>query len=98
MRYDIVWTDIALQQLNNNVKYLEQHWTITEIDNFLATVKEHEANLSYNPEMYPLSLRYEGYRKCVITKQTTIYYKIESNQVIIHAFWGNRQKPDNLNL
>jgi addiction module RelE/StbE family toxin len=98
MIYKINWTHKALQQLNNHVRYLEKHWTLKEINNFLNAVKEHETMLSHQPEMFPLSSRHEGYRKCIITKYIVIYYEIRGDQVLIQAFWDSRRNPNDLTL
>jgi plasmid stabilization system protein ParE len=98
MLYKIVWSNEALTQLDNIVKYLESRWSLNVIDDFLNLIKEYEDILARNPEAFPISKRNNKYRKCVITKQTSIYYKFEGKEVVIRLLWDNRQNPDNLNL
>lgn len=46
------------------------------------------------PEMFPVSKKKLGLRKCVFSKQTSIYYRINDGYVEIISFRNNRRDPD----
>jgi len=52
--------------------------------------------ISQHPESCPVSVEFQGLYKCVVTKQTTIYYRIEENEIQVIAFFDNRQDPKKL--
>lgn len=49
--------------------------------------------ISKMPEMYRLSNRKKGLRKCVFSKQTSIYYRINKDYIEIVSFRQNRKDP-----
>jgi hypothetical protein len=54
--------------------------------------------IAKSPAMYSISKKDSAYRKCVMSKQTSIYYSFEKETIVLAALWDNRQNPDNLNL
>lgn len=96
--YNVLWSDEALENVDSIVTYLESRWSQQEADAFIETLQEKETVLSYYPEAYPMSGKSGGYRRCVVTKQITIFYKFENEVVIIHHVFDTRQDPDKLNL
>ncbi|MGY6544614.1 type II toxin-antitoxin system RelE/ParE family toxin [Arthrospiribacter ruber] len=49
--------------------------------------------ISKTPEMYRKSNRREGLRKCVSSKQTSIYYRNKNDQIEVVSFWSNQKNP-----
>ena len=45
------------------------------------------------PLMYPASKSHQGLRKCIFSKQTSIYYRLHDNRLEIIAFRPNRVDP-----
>jgi len=45
------------------------------------------------PQSFPKSKKKKGIRKCVITKQTTLYYRFNSKQISIITVFNTRQHP-----
>jgi plasmid stabilization system protein ParE len=45
------------------------------------------------PEMYPVSKKRAGLRKCVFSKQTSIYYRISEGHIEVISFRPNRKDP-----
>ena len=52
--------------------------------------------IQIEPEIFPKSEISKKYRKCVLSKQTTIYYKFNAKRVEIIAFSDNRQDPNKI--
>ncbi len=48
------------------------------------------------PESFPSSDKIKGLRKCVITKQTTLFYKFDKKQIKIVTIFDTRQNPKKL--
>lgn len=49
--------------------------------------------LTEMPEMYKASNKQKGLRKCVFSKQTSIYYRIHEEHIEIVSFRPNRKNP-----
>jgi plasmid stabilization system protein ParE len=49
--------------------------------------------ISITPEMYRVSNKRKNLRKCVFSKQTSIYYRIQEDYIEIVSFRANRKNP-----
>ncbi|NCA84666.1 MAG: type II toxin-antitoxin system RelE/ParE family toxin [Clostridia bacterium] len=93
--HKIIWTDEALENMADIIEYLAQRWT-GEIRNF-ARLLDRQINLiRSNPELFPMSTTSVRLRKSILTKQTTIYYRIDDNEIRIVTLFENRQDPKKL--
>jgi hypothetical protein len=54
--------------------------------------------ISLNPKMYPLFDKRKKIRRCVISKQTSLYYRISGEYLEIVSFRGNLMNPNKINL
>ena len=54
--------------------------------------------ISKMPEMYRASTHRAGLRKCVFSKQTSIYYKINEDSIEVISLRPNRINPTNFKL
>jgi len=93
--FDIEWTFEAEQNLNAIFNYLEAVWTEREI---IAFAKKLESNLQYIsefPTIFPFYNNEKKVRRCVLSPQTTIYYREipEENKVVIITLFDNRRNP-----
>jgi plasmid stabilization system protein ParE len=98
MTYKIIWKEEALNQLDANIRYLEAHWSLREIDNFLDEIAANEQLIARNPELFAFAPEAPQYHKCMVSKHAVIYYKVESDVVKIHSLWDPRQDPGKLHL
>jgi len=94
----IEWTFEAKRNLDSIFDYLEIVWTEREIGNFAQLLEENLQLISNNPSLFPY---YDGeinVRRCVMSPQTTIYYreKKHDHKVVIITLFDNRQNPENL--
>ena len=65
-------------------------------NNFIEKLDKSIHTIQLNPESFPLSNRNQGLYKCVITKQTTLFYRFNSKNIIIVTIFDTRQNPDKL--
>lgn len=52
--------------------------------------------ISNHPDSCPESEEFPGLYKCVMTKQTTLYYRIKEKEIQVITFYDNRQDPKKL--
>lgn len=95
--FEILWTDLALEELSETVGYLEREFSQKEIDILGDEIERITSIISQNPNIFPLSDRLQ-IRKVVILKFNTLYYRIMNEKVEILSFFSNRQSPEKKKL
>ncbi len=89
----IDWTDEALNALELTLNYLEINWTDRELKQFSRNLEKTLRIISNHPEGFPQSFKNEAIRRCILSKQTTIYYKVMTDKILIISLFDNRQDP-----
>lgn len=56
------------------------------------------AQISVNPALFPYTSKIKNLRRCVVSPQTTIYYRFDGKFVEIASFRGNKMNPKTINL
>lgn len=93
---EIVWTDLALEELENTVQYLEEKFSQKEINRLGDEIERILLIISKNPDIFPLSERLQA-RKSFLLKFNSMYYRATKNQIQILSCYSNRQSPEKLN-
>lgn len=94
---NIVWSPQAKKDYWHNIDYLEAEWTFQDVVNFIEKVDHTIALLDKNNIEFT-STNYKNVNKVVITKQITLYYKINSNKIELLRFWNTYQDLENFKL
>jgi plasmid stabilization system protein ParE len=87
----------ASGKLEKLLIFLEKDWSINVKDAFLFKLEESLKQIQKLPESFPESEKVPGLRKCVVTRQTTIFYKYSVSAIYIVSLFDNRQNPNSLN-
>ena len=98
--FNIEWTFEAEQNLNAIFDYLEAVWTEREISDFAKKLDDNLQHISRFPTMFPLYNREKAVRRCVVSPQTTIYYRDmpAENRIVIITLFDNRRNPEALKI
>jgi plasmid stabilization system protein ParE len=91
--YNIFWTDHALNELDQTIKYLEESWTNQDVVNFVAKLEDTLALLSKSPELFPKSDIKKGIFRVIIAKHNTLYFRLRGENLEIVSFFSHRQSP-----
>ena len=83
----------ALQKLDNLLVYLEKEWTLKVKDAFILKLDKSFQQIQKLPDCFPESSKIKGLRKCVITPQTTVFYKYTDTVINIVTIFDTRQNP-----
>jgi plasmid stabilization system protein ParE len=91
----VVWTDTAARQRREILKY----WTMRNgstrySEKLIKLIAKRIQVILKHPELYK-STDYPGTRVSSMGHYS-IFYKMPSDQIIITAFWDNRQDPKKL--
>ncbi|MFH5885693.1 type II toxin-antitoxin system RelE/ParE family toxin [Halalkalibaculum sp. DA3122] len=99
MPYDIIWTPTARRSYVDILKYLNEHWSQTELIEFEAHVSEVLQLIAQFPMIYEYSEQSDTHR-CVLFSQVSLFYQVkkQTTEVELLLFWDNRQDPENLQI
>ena len=89
MDYKIIWSIEALSNLEEILNYLIEKWSQREIDNFKKKLTKQIELITLFPTMFPVSLINSKLRRAVLSKQTTIYYRLEENAIYLVFIFSN---------
>jgi len=92
----VVISKTAEKKLKKLFEYLITDWSVKVKNDFIEKLDSSIEIIKNQPEIFPESKKGKGLRKCVITKQTTIYYRYNSNRINIVTLFDNRQDPNKL--
>ena len=94
---EIIWSQQSKKEYWQNIDYLEAEWTFRDVVNFIEKV-EITINLLLNKNVQFISTNYKNVNKVVITKQITLYYRLNSNTIELLRFWNTYQDLENFKL
>jgi len=86
----------AEKNLDDVLNFIEAKWSKKSKDLYLVKFQKAVSIISMNPEIFPKSSVNKKYRKCVITKQSTLLYSFGSNEIRIHTVFDTRQDPNKI--
>lgn len=91
-------SELAERKLLKLSEYLLEKWNLKTRDKFIEKLTEKIEQISLQPESCLQSSEFKELYKCIVTKQTTFYYRIstESNEIEIITVFDTRQNPDKL--
>lgn len=97
MTYRIEWKEIATNTYFKEIDFILSKWNEVEVQKFEDLVYDFLATLSKTPEIGIYNSEHNCY-SLVISKQTTLYYKIieDKSQIDLILFWNNKQNPNDL--
>jgi plasmid stabilization system protein ParE len=96
MNREIKFSRIAAKKLQNLLVFLEKEWSAKVRNNFVLNLDKSLKQIQQLPGSFPESEKILGLRKCVITKQTTIFYKYSDTSIDVVTIFDNRQDPRSL--
>ena len=91
MDYKIFWTEEAINNLEEILNYLINHWSQKEVNNFKVKLSKQIELISSNPKIFPVSKYNPRLRKAVLSKQTTIFYEIKDNVIYLAYIFMNKK-------
>lgn len=94
---NIIWSRQAKKDYWQNIDYLEAEWTSQDVINFIEKV-ERTIDLLSMKNVEFISTNYRNVNQVVITKQITLYYRIESDKLELLRFWNNYQDLQNFKI
>jgi plasmid stabilization system protein ParE len=89
----VIISKTAEKKLALLLGYLIENWSVTVKKEFIEKLDSSIFIIQNQPNIFPESKKVKGLRKCVITKQTTLYYRYNSKQINVVTIFDTRQNP-----
>ena len=87
---------LAEKKIQLLLEYLEQEWSIKTREDFLSNLIKKFEQISNHPHSCIKSNEYPNLHKCFVTKQTSFFYRIKSNEIEVITLIDNRQNPEKI--
>jgi plasmid stabilization system protein ParE len=98
MPFEVRYSTRAYLEYEKILDYVHERFgaaTAAKVDLHFEEVID---QIAINPFLYPYSNKIENLRRCVISPQTTLYYRFNGEWVELASFRGNRMDPESLGL
>ncbi|HQB78046.1 MAG TPA: type II toxin-antitoxin system RelE/ParE family toxin [Tenuifilaceae bacterium] len=83
----------AMKKLDSLLVYLENEWSTKVKHNFILKLDKSLKQIQKLPDSFPESEKIRGLRKCVVTKQTMVFYRYSDTSIDVITIFDNRQNP-----
>jgi len=92
----INWTLEAEEDLKQILEFLSHHWNNEIALKFINKLDQNIQRIRETPKLHPLINKELKIRKCVITEQNSLYYRIKGDIITLLRIFDTRQNPDTL--
>ncbi len=96
--YKLKWSDRARNNLKGVFDFISLNWSEKEVSEFARKLNKRINLIVLYPELFPKSPKKVTIRRSVLTKQITIYYSFENDNIKIVSVFDVRQNPVKLKL
>lgn len=96
MKLPVNWTKVAKEDFAILLEEIESQFGLDAALNTMEKVEEILEKIAEFPLMFPPSSTYPSNHKAVISKQTSLIYQVENEEITLLLFWDNRQNPEKL--
>lgn len=93
---EIVLSSKAEADFTHIINYLLENWSENEASNFESLLDKRFCTIQEFPFAFPIV--YLNVRKCLVTKQVSIFYDVKENEIRILRVFDTRQSPDKLKI
>lgn len=92
MSLPIAWTPEATETFDIIIELIESKWGFSSAQKFVRSANQTIITLASHPQMF-VAVKGKTIRRAFISKQTSLFYEISEQQIILLYFWDNRQEP-----
>ena len=96
MAKKIIWSPSAESDLKSVLIYLDKKWSVLVVNQFINKVDSFVNLIAEEPKLFPIINKKHNVRKCVLTKQNTLYYRENKDSIDIIRLFDTRQDPKKL--
>ena len=98
MIFTVKWSPRSEIELIHLLDYLLANWGLEKVNETDKAIKELVKQICEMPGMFPTARSKNKTRYAVLTKHTTIYYRVRKKEIEIISLFDTRQNPNKLRL
>jgi plasmid stabilization system protein ParE len=92
----IILSKRASKRLENLLEFLELEWSIKVKNDFIKKLDKSLKQIQKFPESCQETSFVKGLHMLIVTKQTSVFYRYDSQTITIVTLFDNRMNPDKL--
>lgn len=86
----ILWSPEAEKTYLRTIEFILENWSVQIAQEFETMVENLLIKLKKHKKLCPSSIQFKSLRKCHISKQTSLVYRINKNTIELITFIDNR--------
>jgi len=94
MPYPVRYSSQAYIEYEEILDYVVENFGLEKAAQVDLYFEEIISLISINPSLYPYSNKNRGLRRCVLNKQTSLYYRFSGGYIELVSFRGNMMNPN----
>jgi plasmid stabilization system protein ParE len=98
MPYSFHYSPRASDEFERIIHYVTDQFGIAVAEKVKRNYNQTLQQIAINPSQFPYFNKRKKIRKCVISPQTTLYYRLDENVVNLLSFRSNFMNPETKHL
>jgi plasmid stabilization system protein ParE len=90
-KHEVFLSALAERKLSLLLDYLEEEWGPNSKTKYLEKFKQAINQISIHPKSCQVSSEMKGIYKCIVTKQSSFYYRLKAGEIEIITLFDNHQ-------
>jgi plasmid stabilization system protein ParE len=91
--HQIIWSPRSRQDYIELMEYLIDKWGLQSAKKVNAHLMAQLDRISQKPELYQRSGKHQDIRRCVLSRQTSLYYRVQGDRIELITLIDNRKHP-----
>ena len=96
MNKPIEWSPRSKNDYLKLLEHLQEEWGEKVVKKFNGRLQTVLKTIASTPRLYPASSRMKDVRRCVVSKQTSLYYRVKKDKIELITLFDTRQDPRKL--
>lgn len=96
MNKPIEWSPQSKKDYLKLLNYLQEEWGEKVKKQFNDRLQAVLKTISEKPHLYPTSSKLKNVKRCVVSKQTSLYYRVEKDKISLVTLFDTRKNPKKL--
>lgn len=93
-KYQVIWSQEAEKNFEEIISWIGMKRSAREVENFKRDISLRINLVRHFPRLAPKASHDPEIRRSVVSKQTSIIYKLKGNTIYIIYIFDNRQDPE----
>lgn len=90
---DLKWSDRSLEENRRLITYLYNEWGEEIALRIQEQIDKAVIRIQQSPEHFPVFSKRKNIRRCVLSPQTSIFFRAHKQDILIISIFDNRQSP-----